>query len=245
VPYLEISNVRKDFDLSGQLLTALDHVSFTVPAKAMVALVGPSGCGKSTLLRLIAGLEQPSSGTVRLNRQPVTGPSQICGLVFQEPRLFPWLTVADNVAFGLRTMEYSIRPKRVAEVLELVGLTAFAQAYPDQLSGGMAQRTALARALAPKPELLLLDEPFAALDALTRCRLQSELIRLWHASGTTLLLVTHDIEEAVFVAEQVVVLTPRPGHLKEVVNISLPYPRDRTAPEFAQLRRHIIDLLEG
>ncbi|HHY92521.1 MAG TPA: ABC transporter ATP-binding protein, partial [Firmicutes bacterium] len=190
-------------------------------------------------------LETPSGGTVRLNGQPVTGPNRACGLVFQEPRLFPWLTVADNAAFGLRDRPRDTRAERAAQVLELVGLSAFAAAYPDQLSGGMAQRSALARALAPAPELLLLDEPFAALDALTRSRLQGELVRLWQVSGTTLLLVTHDIEEAVFVAGEVVVLTARPGRVKEVVSIDLPYPRERTAPAFARLRRHILELLEG
>jgi ABC-type nitrate/sulfonate/bicarbonate transport system ATPase subunit len=244
MPYLEVKGIEKAFCLDGKALTALAGVSLSVEAGAAAAVVGPSGCGKTTLLRLIAGLDVPSAGSVFLKGQPVAGPSRACGLVFQEPRLFPWLTVAENAAFGLRGVPGRVRTERAAAALDLVGLTAFAAAYPDQLSGGMAQRAALARALAPAPELLLLDEPFAALDALTRSRLQGELVRLWQTTGATLLLVTHDIEEAVFLASQVVVLTARPGRVKEVVAIDLPYPRDRTAPAFAALRRRILALLE-
>lgn len=243
--YLEIRNVKKAFPLGSSTLIALDGVSFAVDAGSLIAVVGPSGCGKTTLLRLIAGLEEPDEGLLLWKGQPILGPSPARSLVFQEPRLFPWLTVVENAAFGLRSLSPLSRLKQAQKVLELVGLTAFAAAYPEQLSGGMAQRAALARAFAPSPELLLLDEPFAALDALSRTRLQGELVRLWQTTGCTLLHVTHDIEEAVYLAQGVVVLTPRPGRVKEVVPINLPYPRDRTAPAFSALRRQILTLLEG
>lgn len=245
MPYLEVKAVEKVFTLEGEALTALKGVSFSVNAGSAVAVVGPSGCGKTTLLRLIAGLDFPERGALLLKGRPVVSPNEACGLVFQEPRLFPWLTVVENVAFSLRGLPRRDRMERAAAVLELVGLTPFAAAYPEGLSGGMAQRVALARALAPAPELLLLDEPFAALDALIRGRLQSHLVHLWQATGCTLLFVTHDIEEAVYLAGEIVVLTARPGRVKEVVRIDLPYPRDRTAPDFAALRRRILSLLEG
>jgi sulfonate transport system ATP-binding protein len=222
-------------------VAALRDVSLRVASGEVVAIVGGSGCGKSTLLRVIAGLEREHEGTVEVGGAPVTGPGLDRGIVFQEHRLLPWLTVERNVAFGVASLPAMERRRTVDEHLELVGLRAFARAYPHELSGGMAQRVAIARALAPRPRVLLLDEPFGALDALTRIQLQEELLRIWEAERTTLVLVTHDIDEAVFLADRVVVLGSRPGTVRRVVDVDLPRPRDRTSWAFAELRRLIFD----
>jgi len=199
--------------------------------------VGGSGCGKSTLLRIIAGLERDFQGSVRLGGSPITGPGLDRGYVFQEPRLFPWLTVEGNVGFGLEG-----RPDReelVRQHIDLVGLQGFERGFPHQLSGGMAQRAAIARALVGLPQVLLLDEPFGALDALTRIRMQQEVLRIWEAERTTVILVTHDIDEAVYLADRVVILSPRPGSIRRIVNVDLPRPRDRASHDFTQIRQRI------
>ncbi len=226
----------------------LDHVSFDVPARSVTAVLGPNGSGKSTLLRLISGLIPADSGRVLLNGQPVEGADKRVGLVFQEPRLLPWRTALDNVAFPLQLagVPKAERRQRAAAVLELVGVAAFADAYPHQLSGGMRQRVAIARALVLEPSILLLDEPFSALDALTRERFNDELLQVWQATGTAVVLVTHSIPEAIYVSDEVVVLSPSPGRVVARVPVTLPRPRTAAildSPTFAgiaaTLRAHL------
>lgn len=223
---------------------ALQDFTLNVGAGEAVAIIGGSGCGKSTLLRLIAGLEQPSRGEVLVDGERITQPHPAVGLVFQEPRLLPWLTVGDNVGFGLEGVPAAERQKRVHDALDSVGLAEQAGKWPREMSGGMAQRVALARALVTGPSVLLLDEPFSALDALTRAGLQDHLVRLWQDSRPTLLLVTHDIEEALLIANRVVVMRPRPGRIDAVFDVSLPHPRDRDAAEFESLKHELRGALD-
>ena len=210
----------------------------------LVSIVGPSGCGKSTLLRLIAGLDFPTSGDLWVGAEPITGPSAERGLVFQDPNLFPWLTVRRNIQAGL-VARGVLQEKRdeVDEFMRLVGLEGFADAYPHHLSGGMAQRAALARALINHPKVLLLDEPLGALDAFTRMRMQDEVLRLWEARRTTMLLVTHDIDEAIYMSDRIVIMTARPGRIERIMSVDLERPRERNSPEFLQLRGEILGLL--
>ncbi len=236
---LSLANVGRTFAGANGPVVALDDVDLTVAPGEFVSLVGPSGCGKSTLLRAVAGLDTEYTGEILADGTPVVGPDLTRGIVFQEPRLFPWLSLADNIAFGLRTGKRE-KDERVRELIELVGLGGFESAYAHQLSGGMAQRAAIARALAPSPGVLLLDEPFGALDAFTRMRLQDALQDIWLASRTTAILVTHDIEEAIDLGQRVVVMTPRPGRIRRVIDIDLPYPRDRGGERFAAYRREIL-----
>jgi len=224
---------------SGEPLTALLDVDLDVAPGEVLALVGESGCGKSTLLRIVAGLERDHDGVVEVAGVPVSGPGPDRGVVFQEHRLLPWLTVEDNVAFALPRLAPEARRQAVADHLALVGLVGFERRYPAELSGGMAQRVALALALAPRPAVLLLDEPFAALDALTRIRMQGELLAILAAERITLVLVTHDIDEAVFLGDRVVVMGSRPGTVRRVFAVPLARPRDRTSWEFASLRAAI------
>jgi len=228
----------------GGEVPALDRLSLSVDAGEMVALIGPSGCGKSTLLRLIAGLDQPSGGEVRVGAEPVTGPSAERGLMFQDPNLFPWLTVRGNIQAGLvaRGVLQS-RRHEVEEFIRLMGLEAFAKVYPHQLSGGMAQRAALARALINHPKVLLLDEPLGALDQFTRMRMQDEVLRVWEARGTTMLLVTHDIDEAIYMSDRIAIMTPRPGRIERVIEVSLERPRQRNSARFLELRGEILEML--
>jgi sulfonate transport system ATP-binding protein len=204
-----------------------------------VSIIGSSGCGKSTLLRIIAGLETDYAGSAVFDGARISGPGLERGVVFQEHRLFPWLTVQENVAFGLGGGKEQSRGESVREHIDLVGLTGFEHAYPHQLSGGMSQRAAIARALVNRPEMLLLDEPFGALDALTRIQMQEEVLRIWKAEGATMILVTHDIDEAVFLGDRVVIMSSRPGTIKRIVPVDLPRPRDRGSYEFAKLRSAI------
>lgn len=243
---LRLQRVSKQFSAArGQLVTALSHIELEIAAGEVVAIVGQSGCGKSTVLRLLAGLESPSEGRVWLDGVNVRGPSPQCAMVFQEHRLFPWLTVFDNVAFALRGLPEVKRGDVVREQLATMGLSGFEDAYPHQLSGGMAQRVAIARALSRRPSVLLLDEPFAALDAFTKMRLQEELRRLRERAQPTTLLVTHDIEEAVFLADRIVVLSERPGRIQEQLAIDLAQPRDRTSAAFAGWRRRVLCEFHG
>jgi ABC-type nitrate/sulfonate/bicarbonate transport system ATPase subunit len=223
---------------------ALDRISISLDAGELVSLVGPSGCGKSTLLRLIAGLDFPDSGEALIGEKPITGPSAERGLVFQDPSLFPWLTVRRNIEAGL-VARGVLQEKRseVKEFMRLVGLEAFADAYPHHLSGGMAQRVALARALINHPKVLLLDEPLGALDAFTRMRLQDEVLHLWQARRTTMLLVTHDIDEAIYMSDRIIILTQRPGTIDQIFPIALNRPRDRSSSDFLRLRSEILELL--
>lgn len=241
---LAIEGVSHRFDIDGLNLPVLDHVSLNLQAGEFVALLGPSGCGKSTLLRLVAGLEAPRSGTLREDGIPVTGPSPSRVVVFQDPTLFPWRTVWNNVALGLEARGLlKTQRHRVDAAIELVGLLGFRNAYPHQLSGGMAQRVALARALVNDPKLLILDEPLGKLDSLTRITMQAELTALWRRAGFTALLVTHDVEEALFLANRVVVLSDRPARVVADIAVDRPYPRHRGDPHLSDLRRQILVLL--
>lgn len=237
---LEIRGIHKRFELEQSAVEALRGIDLTVRSGEFVSIVGGSGCGKSTLLRLLVGLEFPSEGTIRIGGKPAGGPSLQRGMVFQEPRLFPWQTVVENIEFGITgNLSKAARRETVREHIELVGLQGFEKAYPDQLSGGMKQRVSIARALVNRPGVLLLDEPFGALDALTRITMQQEILRIWEAERTTMVLVTHDIDEALVLGDRVVVMTPRPGTIHRILDIDLPRPRDRTDPGFSSLRRAI------
>jgi NitT/TauT family transport system ATP-binding protein len=227
---IELRGVSRSFDLDGSRLIALEDVDVRVAEHEIVAIVGPNGCGKSTLLRVISGLLPPDHGTVLAYDSTVAGVDPRLGLVFQEPRLLPWRDVLSNVALPLELagVRRDEREARARAALQLTGMETFSAAYPDQLSGGMAQRAALARALAPEPDVLLLDEPFSALDAMTRERLDSELLALWGKTGTTIVLVTHSIPEAVFVADRVLVMSQRPGRIVAAVPVAAPRPRSLT-----------------
>lgn len=244
---LHIGGLSKQYQVKGQPLPVLDDITLTVAPGEFVSIVGSSGCGKSTLLRLIVGLENDYQGEVLLDGQRIVGTSLDRGIVFQEHRLFPWLTVAQNIALGLLNAKFteSEKSQSVREHIALVGLAGFESAYPHQLSGGMSQRVAIARALVNRPEVLLLDEPFGALDALTRAHLQQELHRIWRAEGITMILVTHDVEEAVFLGEKVVVMEPRPGRIRRIVPVELAYPRDRIGVPFARIKEDVLAEFAG
>lgn len=241
---LSVSEVSHAFDIGGTPLPVLDRVSLDVAPGGFTALLGPSGCGKSTLLRLVAGLEPPGSGRIAIDGTLVDGPDPSRLLVFQDPTLYPWRTVRGNVALGLEAQGIGQdRAARVTAAIDLVGLSGFADAYPHQLSGGMAQRAALARALVNDPRLLLLDEPLGKLDALTRLAMQAEILRLWQEKRFTALLVTHDVEEALVLAGHVIVLGDRPAVVKAKLAVEAPYPRHRDDPEIVRLRREILGIL--
>jgi NitT/TauT family transport system ATP-binding protein len=241
---LGVEGVSHSFDIDGAVLPVLDDVSFSVKSGEFVALLGPSGCGKSTLLRLVAGLEPPLSGTLLEDGRPITGPFPSRVVVFQDPTLFPWRNVWDNVALGLEAQGIlKSQRHRVDAAIDLVGLSTFRKAYPHQLSGGMAQRVALARALVNDPKILILDEPLGKLDSLTRMTMQTEIASLWQRAGFTTLLVTHDVEEAVFLADRVIVFSDRPARIKADIAVDRPYPRHRGDPKLADLRRNILGLL--
>jgi sulfonate transport system ATP-binding protein len=236
---LTIERLNKKYLTAESTVVALEEINLTIGEGEFVSIVGASGCGKSTLLRIIAGLENGFAGSVKLGGFPISGPGLDRGMVFQEHRLIPWLTVESNVAFGLNGRKNGEKERVVREHLELVGLAGFAKAYPHQLSGGMAQRVAIARALVNQPGLLLLDEPFGALDALTKIQMQQEILRIWEAERTTMVLVTHDIDEAIYLGDRVVVMSSRPGTVKRIVPVDLPRPRDRSSLEFIQIRKTI------
>ncbi|RTN24948.1 ABC transporter ATP-binding protein [Enterobacter quasimori] len=238
---VSFQHVRKTW----QQVTALQNFSLDIAAGELVVLVGSSGCGKSTILRMLVGLEEATQGEIRISGERVTGVGKERGIVFQEPRLFPWLSVIDNVMLGLADEKLSRAAKRqrAREMLARVQLAEFEGALPAQLSGGMAQRVAIARGLVARPQILMLDEPFGALDALTRHTLQQALLQIHRSEGTTTLLVTHDVEEAVALADRVVVLSPRPGRIREVVSLALPHPRQRDDAAFTDACRHIRTLI--
>lgn len=236
---LDIQGLTKTFTVNGGKVTALQDISLTVGQGEFVSIIGSSGCGKSTLLRIIAGLETDYEGTAEFGGTPIHGPGLERGVVFQEHRLFPWLTVRQNVAFGLGNSTSVSDWESVDEHINLVGLNGFEHAYPHQLSGGMAQRASIARALANRPQALLFDEPFGALDALTKIQMQQEVLRIWQTEKATMVLVTHDIDEAVFLGDRVVIMSNRPGTIKKIIPVDLPRPRDRGSYEFTQLRSTI------
>ena len=240
---LEIRNLHKHYTVNGAPLTVLENINLSIRPGEFVTIVGASGCGKSTLLRLVIGLDNDYTGDILLDGRRIRDTGLDRGIVFQEHRLFPWLTVKKNIETGLlNNTRFSPEEKEnsVREHIALVGLGEFESAYPHQLSGGMSQRVAIARALVNRPEVLLLDEPFGALDAFTRHFLQDELLRISSEEGITMALVTHDIEEAIYLADRVIVMQPRPGRIKRIVNIDLPRPRPRNADAFARYKAELL-----
>ncbi len=241
---IEIQDVSKLYSTSvGGAAWALQGASFTLSRGQFVCAIGPSGCGKTTLLNLMAGYFQPTQGSVRIDGNPITAPGPDRGVVFQDYALYPWLTARRNVEFGLkvRGVPAEERARLALEYLELVGLARAADSYPHELSGGMRQRVAVARALVNKPDFLLMDEPFAAVDSLTRASLQQELVRMWQELGIGIFMITHNIEEAVFLAERVIVMTPHPGRIQESIEVDLPYPRNRASAEFGLMYAKVSD----
>jgi ABC-type nitrate/sulfonate/bicarbonate transport system ATPase subunit len=238
---IEIIDVHKRFQVNNEPLQVLGGLSLTIAPGELVSIVGLSGSGKSTLLRLLIGLDRDYQGEIRVGGELVRGPSLDRGIVFQEHRLFPWLNVRDNVGLGLERSKLSAAEKAsaVREHIELVGLGGFEDAFPHQLSGGMAQRAAIARALVNRPSILLLDEPFGALDARTRSNLQQELQRIWQAEKISMVLVTHDVDEAVYLGDRVVVLEPHPGRVERIIPIDVPRPRDRRDARLEELAREV------
>jgi sulfonate transport system ATP-binding protein len=236
---IELHRLVKAYDGAA----ALGPIDLSIDQHESVALLGPSGCGKSTLIRILSGLDTASEGEASFDGRPQSGPTPAVGLVFQEPRLMPWLTVRENVRLALGGIARKQQDRRIAEALGAVGLASHVDALPRALSGGMAQRAGVARALVRQPQALLLDEPFSALDAFTRAKLQDHLAALWSASKFTLILVTHDIEEAIVVADRVLVMAGPPGRFIADISIELPRPRDRTAPDLQALRRRIAEAI--
>ncbi len=246
---LEIDRLHKDFvSPQGETIAALRDINFQIHRREFVCIIGPSGCGKSTLNRIVAGLEEPSAGQVLVDGKPVVGPGPDRGMVFQSYTLFPWLTVKKNVMFGPKMG--GAGPRRAEcdamQWIEMVGLKDFANHYPKQLSGGMKQRVAIARALANRPRMLLMDEPFGALDAQTRCQMQSYLLQIWRNVELTVLFVTHDLDEAVYLADRIVVLGRNPGHVKEIIEVPVSRPRDASqflSPEFLAVKQRLEELI--
>lgn len=241
---LNIEHLNKDYEVDGSSVHVSDDVNLNVREGEFISIVGPSGCGKSTLLRIIAGLDKATSGTVQNRGREITGISKNIGMIFQEPRLFPWLTIRDNVSFCFSIYQKRKDKKRINELvdyyLQLVELSDFAEAYPNQLSGGMKQRASIARTLIENPEILLLDEPFSALDAFTRMSMQKELLKIWETEKKTMILVTHDIDEAIFLSDRVVVLSERPSTIQRIIEIRQKRPRDRSSYDFLEVRRQIM-----
>ncbi|AGC68960.1 putative nitrate/sulfonate/bicarbonate ABC transporter ATP-binding protein [Thermoclostridium stercorarium subsp. stercorarium DSM 8532] len=242
---LEIKNVSHTYyDDYDNHVEALQDINLSVRRGEFLSIIGSSGCGKTTLLRLIAGLEKPETGQLTLNGQPITGPDPQRGYVFQQGGLFQWLTVEKNIAAGLKARGiYRQNRDLVAKFIELIGLKGFEKAYPHQLSGGMAQRVAIARALINNPEVLLLDEPMGALDTFTRADIQDKLLELHRQNKTTMILVTHDVDEAVYLSDRIVIMTPRPGRISEIMEVKLTHPRHRGSTEFLHIRRDIMEKL--
>jgi NitT/TauT family transport system ATP-binding protein len=239
---LEIRNVFKLFSVDGKEMEALRDITLSIRENEFVCFIGPSGCGKTTLLRIIAGLEDPTTGGVYLNGELIKGPGPERGMVFQEYSLFPWRTVLDNVAFGLelKGVPKEVRREKSRQYLKMVGLERFEERYPHELSGGMKQRVAIARALVNDPSALLMDEPFGALDAQTRNVMQSELLRIWEEEKKTVVFVTHSVDEAIYLADRIVIMSARPGRIKDVIEIDIPRPRNRTSFEVNKIRDRIL-----
>jgi NitT/TauT family transport system ATP-binding protein len=244
-PKLEVQKLSKTYPVHGKPMTVLQDIDLQLYPREFVSIVGASGCGKSTLLNVTAGLVAPCQGKVLVDGKPVIGPGSDRGMVFQHYTLYPWLTVAQNIAFGLqfRKMSKLEKQERVEYFLDVVGLTQFANAYPKQLSGGMKQRVAIARALANEPAVLLMDEPFGALDAQTKEQMQQFLQRLWQQTHITIMMITHDVEEAIFLSQRVYVMSARPGRIKSEITVDLPEQRDldlKLAPEFVEIKRQVL-----
>ena len=235
---LTIDHLNKTYTVDQKTFEVLRDINLEINEGEFITIVGHSGCGKSTLLKIIAGLESYSDGTVTRNGQPVKGPSPDCGMVFQEHRLLPWLKIKDNIGFGLGHLPKSEKAGLIKKHINLVRLNGFEDAYPNQLSGGMSQRAAIARGLAANPKILLLDEPFGALDALTRIQMQQELLRIWKEEKTTMIMVTHDIDEAIYLGRRIVVMSARPGEIKEIINVETT-DRNRGSPDFSFYKKQI------
>jgi len=245
--HIDVQHVSKQFRVDGEPIEVLSDISLSIRPGEFVSIVGPSGCGKSTLLRLLAGLDQGFDGHILHDGKPIVGTSLDRGIVFQEPRLFPWANVRQNIGLGLQNAPIGAAQKAetIAAHIRLVGLQGFERAYPHQLSGGMAQRAAIARGLVNRPEILLLDEPFGALDAMTRGRMQVELQQIWALENITMVLVTHDVDEAVFLGDRVIVLAPRPGRISHIFEVAARRPRLRTDDGLIHVRNEILLALEG
>jgi len=233
---LSVDHVNMTFTRDSKTTPVLEDINLDVREGEFICLVGPSGCGKTTLLNAMAGFLSPTSGAIRIDGEAVTGPDARRIFVFQERGVFPWLTVEGNIGFGLSKLSREERDRRIAHYIKMVGLEGFEQSYPNELSGGMKQRLEVARALAVNPDMLFLDEPFGALDSITRLIMRGELLRIWHAERKTIIFVTHDIDEAVQLADRVVVLNSRPASIQQIVNIDIPHPRDLSSPHYLALR---------
>lgn len=244
---LKLDNVSKTFKRidHNEKTHALKDIDINFKNNEFISIVGPSGCGKSTMLRLISGLIRPSKGEILLDGEKINGPSSRKGMVFQKPTLFPWLTVKENVAFsGSLKSEPNIDDEVIDSMLKKVDLEDFKDSFPNQLSGGMAQRVSLIRTMVAKPEVFLLDEPLASLDAFTRMNMQDEILNLWQEEKNLMIMVTHDVEEAVYMSSKIIVMEPRPGRIKNIVDIDLSYPRDRTSAKFVEYRNTILNMLD-
>lgn len=238
---LEVKNLHKRYRSQNQELTVLDDINLTVLPGEFISIIGSSGCGKTTFLRLVVGLEKDYDGEILLDGKRLNGPSLKRGVVFQDHRLLPWLTIEKNVGLGLKDAKNGEARKSIQDHLELVGLKGFEKHYPHQLSGGMSQRAAIARALVNRPEILLLDEPLGALDALTRMYMHQELERIWKQERITMIMITHDVDEAIFLSDKIVVMSSRPGTIKKIIPVPLARPRDRASYDFAKIKEEVLE----
>ena len=238
---LSVKNVSKKFRVNDNEIHVLDNINLAVKAGEFISIIGLSGCGKTTLLRLIVGLESDYDGDILLDGRKLNGPSLDRGIVFQDHRLFPWLTVEKNVGLGIVGKSETEKKEIISSHIELVGLNGFEKSYPYQLSGGMSQRAAIARSLVNQPEILLLDEPLGALDALTRMYMHQELERIWKKENITMIMVTHDVEEALYLSDKIVVMSARPGKLQKIIPVPLARPRDRASVEFAEMKEKVLE----
>lgn len=237
---IEIKNLNKQFRIDNKDVDILKDINLEFKQGEFISIVGASGCGKSTLLRMIAGLESITEGEIILEGNPVTKPGLDCGMVFQESRLFPWLSIEKNIEFGISgKLSRNEKKELVHDLIELVGLKGFENALPKQLSGGMQQRVSIARGLINNPKVLLMDEPFGALDAITRINMQNEVLRIWETEKKTMILVTHDIDEAIYLGDKIIVLSSRPGTIRKIIDVKLSRPRDRSGADFIRIRKEI------
>jgi ABC-type nitrate/sulfonate/bicarbonate transport system ATPase subunit len=240
---VDFRGLNKDFEKRGEPLPVLRDIDLQVKEGELVCLLGPSGCGKSTLLNIAGGFEAPTTGSVTIDDEEVHEPSRHRIFVFQEYGIFPWASVWDNVALGLRHLSKDEQYQRIQDTIDMVGLSGFEKSYPMELSGGMKQRVEVARALAVEPDVIFMDEPFGALDSLTRLQMRSELVRIWEQAQPTILFVTHDVDESIQLAERIVVFTARPGRVADIVTVDLPHPRDLGSPEYGQIKNRLYELL--
>ncbi len=237
---IKIDHVYKNFDIQKTSIEVLKDINLDIQRGKFISIVGASGCGKSTLIRMIAGLEEPSGGSITIDGREVSGPSVKTGIIFQEARLFPWQTVEKNIEFGIHDkLSKEVKKQKAKEMIGLIGLNGFEKAIPKQLSGGMQQRVNIARALINEPDVLLLDEPFGALDALTRINMQNEILKIWEQNKTTMVLITHDIDEAIFLSDKIIILSDKPGVISQIIDVPMSKPRDRSSFDFMTIRRKI------